>query len=176
MRTLNILLKGIAVFLFLLSPQTNNYAKSNDGDDNKKKKSEATKTHKKVLKEGVDDLLYNPNLFRPTYDESPDVMGQNCKMKARFKMKMKGKTVQFKNTSETAYTHVEWRFGDGTLSHDSFTTEHTYEKGGNYYFSVMIYNVYTGCLDSFTGSYYIFDQDAQRAKMREQRRKMAAKK
>ena len=176
MRNIQTLLQGIFFALLLLNSPVDSFA-NNDGDDDDKKKQQKTdQTAKKVLKEGIDDLLFNPDRFCPTYDESPDITGENCDMKVRFKLKMKGKTVQFKNTSESTYTHVEWRFGDGILSHDTNITQHTYEKGGLYYFSVMVYNAYTGCMDTFLGSYFIFDPHQQMGNVKPQKSiKQAAK-
>ncbi len=107
--------------------------------------------------EGVDNMLVHKAAVAPTYDQFPPILNaEACDLEAKFNLKIKGKTVEFKDRSKGEYTNIEWVFGDGFMSHQP-AVKHTYDKGGLYYFSVTLYNAKTGCVDFFAGNYFLSD-------------------
>ncbi len=126
------------------------------GNKNQDPNNDRIEKDKKVLLEGQDDLLFNPNRARVAY-EGNQVETASCNLNIRFNLKVKGLTVEFVNKSKGSYTDVEWKFGDGILSHDKESTSHTYEKGGIYYFSILLFNEQTSCTDFFSGKYFLFE-------------------
>ncbi|MEZ4883609.1 MAG: PKD domain-containing protein [Chitinophagales bacterium] len=84
----------------------------------------------------------------PIYDK--DV----CKLDMLFDLTIEGLTVTFKNKAVGEYSNVEWTFGDGAIS-ETKDIQHTYKKSGIYYFTVMIHNTSTGCIDFIGGNYYL---------------------
>lgn len=114
-----------------------------------------------TLKEGLDNLLFNKTLRKALpYDEHPPILDkENCTIDARFNLKVDGLNVAFTNRSKGDFTHTEWIFGDGAMSHLSNAT-HAYDDEGLYVFSVIVYDNNTGCLDFFSGKYYLFDHEA----------------
>jgi len=126
-------------------------------DKNINDKNDHDKKSKKVLVEGKDDLLFDPNRSRVAYDKNP-VEIEACNLDVRFNMKVKGLTVEFVNKSKGNYTDVEWKFGDGALSQDVGGASHPYDKGGIYYFTILLFDEKTSCTDFFSGKYFLFDQ------------------
>jgi len=68
----------------------------------------------------------------------------------------------FQNQSKGEFTNVEWTFGDGHTTADANGT-HTYEKDGEYYFTVTVYNAENGCVDFFADKHIVSSKKAEQA-------------
>ncbi|MGB0931838.1 MAG: PKD domain-containing protein [Chitinophagales bacterium] len=87
-------------------------------------------------------------------DRAPIYDKEACRLDMLFDLSIEGLSVSFKNKAVGEYSNVEWTFGDGTIA-DSKDISHTYKKTGIYYFTVMIHDPSTGCVDFIGGNYYL---------------------
>ncbi len=87
-------------------------------------------------------------------DRAPIYDKEVCKLDMLFDLSIEGLTVSFKNKAVGEYSNVEWTFGDGGVA-ESKDISHTYKKTGIYYFTVMIHDPSTGCVDFIGGNYYL---------------------
>lgn len=87
-------------------------------------------------------------------DRAPIYNKEVCKLDMLFDLTIDGLTVSFKNKAVGEYSNVEWTFGDGAIA-DTKDISHTYRKPGIYYFTVMIHDPATGCVDFIGGNYYL---------------------
>ena len=94
-------------------------------------------------------------------DKAPIYDKEICDLDMLFDLQIEGLTVSFKNKAVGEFSNVEWTFGDGSTS-DIKNAEHTYEKAGIYYFTAIIHNPETGCVDFVGGNYYIQNNKLQK--------------
>lgn len=87
-------------------------------------------------------------------DRAPIYDKEACSLDMLFDLSIEGLSVSFKNKAVGEYSNVEWTFGDGTIAESKDIT-HTYQKTGIYYFTVMIHDPSTGCVDFIGGNYYL---------------------
>lgn len=93
------------------------------------------------------------------YDKTPIFDKTACKLDLKFEIKTDGLTTTFENQSEGKFTNVEWTFGDGFTT-DNANGSHTYDKEGEYYFTVTVYNAETGCVDFFSDKHTVSKVEA----------------
>lgn len=94
------------------------------------------------------------------YDEAPILDKTVCDLTIDFDLKIEGLQVEFVNKSTGDYSNVEWIFGDGIISNNP-DGAHTYQQSGVYNFVVTIYDDNNGCIDYFSGQYFIGKQSNQ---------------
>ena len=94
-------------------------------------------------------------------DKAPIYDKEACDLDMLFDLEIQGLTVSFKNKAVGEFSRVEWTFGDGATS-DIKNAAHTYEKAGIYYFTAIIHNPETGCVDFVGGNYYIQNNKLQK--------------
>lgn len=87
-------------------------------------------------------------------DRAPIYDKEVCSLDMLFDLTINGLEVEFKNKAVGEYSHVEWTFGDGTVV-ESKDVVHKYKRSGIYYFTVMIQDPLTGCIDFIGGNYYL---------------------
>ncbi len=87
-------------------------------------------------------------------DRAPIYDKEVCDLDMLFDLTIDGLKVEFKNKAVGKYSNVEWTFGDGAISEDK-NISHTYKRSGIYYFTVMIHDPLTGCIDFIGGNYYL---------------------
>ncbi|MGB1243465.1 MAG: PKD domain-containing protein [Chitinophagales bacterium] len=94
-------------------------------------------------------------------DKAPIYSKEACDLDMLFDLDIEGLTVNFKNKAVGEFSNVEWTFGDGSTA-DLKDAAHTYEKAGIYYFTAIIHNPETGCVDFVGGNYYIQNNKLQK--------------
>ena len=94
-------------------------------------------------------------------DKAPIYDKEVCDLDMLFDLDIEGLTVKFNNKAVGEFSSVEWTFGDGSTS-DGKNASHTYEKAGIYYFTAIIHNPETGCVDFVGGNYYIQNNKLQK--------------
>ncbi|MGB1241894.1 MAG: PKD domain-containing protein [Chitinophagales bacterium] len=87
-------------------------------------------------------------------DRAPVYDKEVCDLDMLFDLTIEGLKVEFKNKAVGEYSNVEWTFGDGAMSENK-NISHTYKQSGIYYFTVMIHDPLTGCIDFIGGNYYL---------------------
>ncbi len=87
-------------------------------------------------------------------DRAPIYDKEVCRLDMLFDLTINGLEVEFKNKAVGEYSSVEWTFGDGTVE-ESKDVVHKYKRSGIYYFTVMIHDPLTGCIDFIGGNYYL---------------------
>lgn len=112
----------------------------------------------KPLLEGTNGMMYKKRML--SYDENPLTNPEDCNLNIRFEQAVRGMTVEFVNKSQGNFTDIEWTFGDGIIANDLAGVKHTYKSSGLYYYSITLYNKHTGCVEFFTGNFFIFDTTA----------------
>ncbi len=95
-------------------------------------------------------------------DKAPIYNKEICDLDMLFDLEIEGLTVSFKNKAVGEFSRVEWTFGDGATAEDLIDAAHTYEKAGIYYFTAIIHNPETGCVDFVGGNYYIQNNKLQK--------------
>ena len=90
------------------------------------------------------------------YDKTPILDKAACKLDLKFDIKTDGLTTTFENQSEGEFTNIEWTFGDGFTTADT-KGSHTYNKEGEYYYTVTVYDAETGCVDFFSDKHIVSD-------------------
>ena len=95
-------------------------------------------------------------------DRAPIYDKEVCDLDMLFDLEIEGLTVSFKNKAVGEFSRVEWTFGDGATAADLKDAAHTYEKAGIYYFTAIIHNPETGCVDFVGGNYYIQNNKLQK--------------
>ncbi len=94
-------------------------------------------------------------------DKAPLYDKEVCDLDMLFDLEIEGLTVSFNSKAVDAFSRVEWTFGDGATA-DLTDASHTYEKAGIYYFTAIIHNPETGCVDFVGGNYYIQNNKLQK--------------
>ncbi|MEZ4883932.1 MAG: PKD domain-containing protein [Chitinophagales bacterium] len=94
-------------------------------------------------------------------DKAPIYDKEVCDLDMLFDLEIEGLTVSFTNKAVGEFSRVEWTFGDGATA-DLTDAAHTYEKAGIYYFTAIIHNPETGCVDFVGGNYYIQSNKLQK--------------
>ncbi|MGB1243464.1 MAG: PKD domain-containing protein [Chitinophagales bacterium] len=113
----------------------------------------------------VEEEIVDINLVAETssafLDKAPIYNKEVCDLDMLFDLDIEGLTVSFKNKAVGEFSSVEWTFGDGATS-DIKNAAHTYEKAGIYYFTAIIHNPETGCIDFVGGNYYVQNNKLQK--------------
>jgi len=113
----------------------------------------------------VEEEIVDINLVAETssafLDKAPIYDKEVCDLDMLFDLDIEGLTVSFKNKAVGEFSSVEWTFGDGATS-DIKNAAHTYEKAGIYYFTAIIHNPETGCIDFVGGNYYVQNNKLQK--------------
>ncbi|MFK7908458.1 MAG: PKD domain-containing protein [Chitinophagales bacterium] len=113
----------------------------------------------------VEEEIIDINLVAETssafLDKAPIYDKEVCDLDMLFDLDIEGLTVSFKNKAVGEFSNVEWTFGDGATS-DIKNADHTYEKAGIYYFTAIIHNPETGCIDFVGGNYYVQNNKLQK--------------
>lgn len=150
----------ISSFLLIISNNTfaNNGTKPKGLDSDKNKKE----AKKDTLREGVDNLLYQKRKRDVDINHTVLKDAALCDLDAKFNLKVQGLSVEFVNRAEGEFTDIEWTFGDGYLSQDILSAQHTYEKEGMYYFSMTVYNALNSCIDVYSGHYFLSSKNSKK--------------
>ena len=99
--------------------------------------------------EAIVDLNMVATTSAAFLDKAPIYDKEVCDLDMLFDLQIEGLTVSFNNKAVGEFSRVEWTFGDGATS-DGADAAHTYDKAGIYYFTAIIHNPETGCVDFFS--------------------------